>query len=225
MAISILKSRENHCQFLVFGTEDSLHYDVCYVYNFRENRPITKLTRYHFKTLMLWACEQKPVEFFCDSNLAVHQLLNKMIVYLKRRSCFNYFIRHSNFNHLSNEELQEESQAMEHQLLTLLNTVVLIWNDCKKIQLEEESIKCCISLPSWIARFVIILNEAETKREDYKWGQKDALSHQVSEALGDELLSLFCACGLKKGVLRLQILKSKIIWLKRHLISKLLFRI
>lgn len=62
------------------------------------------LCTYHFKTLMLWACEERPAEFWDEDCLAnsIRELLCQMIEWMIERNCSNYFIRKSNlFYHLT----------------------------------------------------------------------------------------------------------------------------
>lgn len=58
----------------------------------------TLLTTYHFKTLMFWACEQKPSEFWNEDSIVtcVCVLLNEMVESLINRECPNYFIPENN---------------------------------------------------------------------------------------------------------------------------------
>lgn len=59
---------------------------------------------YYLKTAMLWACEEKPPEFWEESNIerSVSELLCQVIVWLIDRNCPNYFIPSNNMiNHLS----------------------------------------------------------------------------------------------------------------------------
>lgn len=52
------------------------------------------MNAYHFKTLMLWACETKPPAFWDESRVksSVGELLCEMIEFLVDRNCPNYFM-------------------------------------------------------------------------------------------------------------------------------------
>lgn len=56
------------------------------------------LKTYHFKSLMLWACEEKPAEFWERRNLgsSLRELLCTMIEWLIEKDCRNYFISSNN---------------------------------------------------------------------------------------------------------------------------------
>lgn len=56
------------------------------------------LKTYHFKTLMLWACEERPPEFWKRENIydSLKELLCTMIEWLIEKECRNYFIPGNN---------------------------------------------------------------------------------------------------------------------------------
>src|SRR6218665_99577 len=56
------------------------------------------LCTYYFKTLMLWACERRPSEFWDESRIAtsVGELFCEMIECLLEKKCPNYFIPENN---------------------------------------------------------------------------------------------------------------------------------
>src|SRR6218665_2980771 len=66
----------------------------------------TFLCTYYFKTLMLWACEEKPSSFWSEDQIeeAIEELLLQMIQWLIDRNCPNYFIRENNMiDHLQTD--------------------------------------------------------------------------------------------------------------------------
>jgi len=72
------------------------------------DKPESKLCSYYFKTLMFWACEEKPTEFWQDDLLvdSVSELLIEMIKLVESRFCQNYFIPGNNMmDHLIDEDL------------------------------------------------------------------------------------------------------------------------
>jgi len=63
-----------------------------------DDKKMTGICTYHFKTQMLWACEEEPAEFWEDSNLvtSICKLLTQMLQRLVDRNLPNYFIRDCN---------------------------------------------------------------------------------------------------------------------------------
>ena len=75
----------------------------------------TTLSTYHFKTLMLWACEKKSQEFWNEENIvsSVEELIIEMIEILIEKCCPNYFIRENNmFVVPDGEDFQREIDAL-----------------------------------------------------------------------------------------------------------------
>ena len=65
---------------------------------------VTKLSNYHIKTLMLWACEVKPKSWWTDDVVTLSvALLHTLSVWLTRGRCPHYFIHSCNlFDHPDN---------------------------------------------------------------------------------------------------------------------------
>src|SRR6218665_786788 len=61
-------------------------------------KELTFITTYHFKTLMLWSCEERPDEFWLPDNIetSVKELILVMIEWLINKQCRNYFIPGNN---------------------------------------------------------------------------------------------------------------------------------
>src|SRR6218665_1875691 len=72
------------------------------------------LCTYHLKTLMLWSCEEKPPEWW-DSSSAIAiccELLKKLLEWLKKGYCPNYFIPEANLFHKQwNHKLRSHIEA------------------------------------------------------------------------------------------------------------------
>ena len=69
---------------------------------------------YHFKTLMLWACETKPPAFWDESRIksSVGELLCEMIEFLVDRNCPNYFMPSVNLMVNLPEDLDVDAAIM-----------------------------------------------------------------------------------------------------------------
>ena len=86
-------------------------------------KKMTFLTTYHFKTLMFWACEEKPKEFWLPGNIesSVKELLIIMIEWLTEKQCRNYFMPGNNMlDHLP------DSHDFEREVQFLIDSVNLV---------------------------------------------------------------------------------------------------
>ena len=79
------------------------------------NSNVAKLSNYHIKTLMLWACELKPRSWWIDDLNVVRlcvKLLHTLSIWLTDAHCPHYFVNNSNlFDHLDNECCSQRSIA------------------------------------------------------------------------------------------------------------------
>ena len=75
-----------------------------------ENAQTGKLSNYHFKTLMLWACELKPRSWWTDVVRICVELLHILAVWLNDGRCANYFI--INYNLL--DYYDDDSHYTQH---------------------------------------------------------------------------------------------------------------
>jgi len=83
----------------------------------------SNLCSYYFKTLMFWACEEKPAQYWrlvFNSKLRAHnvlvdciyELLIEMIQFAKSKFCMNYFVPGNNMmDHLFDTNLSDEIDA------------------------------------------------------------------------------------------------------------------
>jgi len=70
---------------------------------------------YYFKTLMLWACEEKPFKFWREDVLiySVCELLINMMTCLKSKFCVNYFMPGKNMmDHLIDTDLTSDIKEL-----------------------------------------------------------------------------------------------------------------
>src|SRR5215469_7784351 len=86
--------------------EDCIYRTLRLIYKMiQTNNMETLLRTYYFKTLMLWACEQRPADMWTEARLVstVQELLMEMVEWLNARRCLNYFISANNMiDHLVN---------------------------------------------------------------------------------------------------------------------------
>ena len=79
--------------------------------NAAERNNESVLCTYYFKTLMLWACEERPEEFWAEHSLvhSIQQLLIEMAEWLTSKFCCNYFIRDNNMmDHLVDTDVSRD---------------------------------------------------------------------------------------------------------------------
>ena len=75
----------------------------------------TALCSYYFKTLMMWACEERREEFWVEHPLVhtIQQLLIEMAEWLTSTFCCNYFIRDNNMmDYLAHTDVSSEVSAL-----------------------------------------------------------------------------------------------------------------
>lgn len=88
------------------------------------NNPETQsLSNYHIKTLMLWACEKKPTNWWTDDLCVVRictQLMHTLAVWLTDAQCPHYFINHCNLidNSLDLEMIARQLMSVDYALLS-----------------------------------------------------------------------------------------------------------
>src|SRR6218665_258772 len=81
----------NHVQMYIYHILRQIKSDVVKKCGGKE---MTYLTTYHFKTLMFWACEEKPEEFWLPDKTesSVQELILDMCEWLIEKRCDNYFM-------------------------------------------------------------------------------------------------------------------------------------
>ena len=76
------------------------------------------LCTYHFKTLMLWSCEEMPPEWWNSSSVIEQccNLLKKLENWLKEKKCQNYFIPEANLfhKHFSQKVVDETASKLNY---------------------------------------------------------------------------------------------------------------
>ena len=89
----------------------------------------TFLCTYHFKTLMLWACEEKPSDFWSEDRIeaAIEELLLQMIQWLIDKNCPNYFIRENNMlDYLQSDFDVSNEVLLLHDARKVIPTVIAL---------------------------------------------------------------------------------------------------
>ena len=83
------------------------------------------LCNYHLKTLMLWTCEQMPPEWWSSSSVIAvcSEILKKLLEWLKKKHCPNYFIPEANlFHDPSSSTILENT---EKRISEFCNSIIL----------------------------------------------------------------------------------------------------
>ena len=100
----------------------------------------TSMSTYHFKTLMLWACEHKSVTFWDEENTvaSIKELLVDMVVWLNEKRCPHYFIPSNNILDVipNDEELHTETQFLveietNEALIHLVHKIPRACSECE----------------------------------------------------------------------------------------------
>ena len=71
----------------------------------------TILCTYHFKTLMLWSCEERPPEFWNYDRLttSIQELLCRMMEWMVEKTCPNYFMpQNQMMDHIADDDQMEK---------------------------------------------------------------------------------------------------------------------
>ena len=118
------------------------------------------LSSYCFKTLMLWACEEKEPDFWqCKFLRAIFFLLDKMIGWVKEKNCPNYFMPNNNMmDHLLSVNLHDDLEALEVLVFRICSETAdsrLIIDVCTS-EMQYNDFKLQLILPKWIHRILLI---------------------------------------------------------------------
>src|SRR6218665_1998061 len=118
----ILLDSWNEVQKYIYHILRRLKSDVIEKCGGQEN---TFLCTYYFKTLMMWACEEKPSHFWNGDRIekAIEELLLQMIEWLIEKYCPNYFIRNNNMLDYLKGDVSSEISLL-HSALIDIPTVV-----------------------------------------------------------------------------------------------------
>jgi len=128
------------------------------------------LCTFYFKTLMLWACENKPPKFWTDNLItdSICQLLAEMIDWLSLQFIPNYFIPDNNMmDHLNDIDASQDIDALRNSILSvvLFNKKVSASVFAETIHMEAVA---RIEIPSWITRTLIIYGRMHNICDNFK---------------------------------------------------------
>jgi len=116
------------------------------------------LCTYYFKTLMFWACEEKPAEFWCEDILiqSFCELLIEMMTWVKLKFCANYFIRGNNImDHMIDKDLSYEIDALWRNLQSD-QLISMLVETCGICEYASANVACHIESNAWINRGYVI---------------------------------------------------------------------
>jgi len=88
------------------------------------------LSNYNIKTLMLWACERKPMRWWTDELNVVSvcvKLLHILADWLTDARCPHYFINNCNLFDVLDNTYLGPSQRMAHRLMSLTEAWLVEW--------------------------------------------------------------------------------------------------
>ena len=125
----------------------------------------SKLCTYYFKTLMLWATEEKPAEFWSEHVLvnSVYELLCELMHWLKQKFCPNYFIPTNNMiDHLTDTELSEDIDAL-YQLLQNQHLIVDVLSTSRFVEARVSNEKYYIKVPVWLYTSLLIMEQLDAQ--------------------------------------------------------------
>jgi len=126
---------------------------------------------YYFKTLMFWACEEKPARFWLNEKYcliqAVTVVLAKMMGCLKSKFCANYFIRGNNMmDHLIGKDLSSEIENLQ-KIIEAYNSIEQLIVLCRQNELEYGTTIHYIESPAWIRRAFVIFLRVDNINDNY----------------------------------------------------------
>ena len=116
-----------------------------------ERNKETVLRTYYFKTLMLWACEERPEEFWAENSLvhSIKQLLMEMAEWLTSKFCCNYFIRDNHMmDHLVDTDVS--SDVSDLHAASASRDFLQITELCADDESFANTLTLHSALPTWL---------------------------------------------------------------------------
>jgi len=151
-------------QKIVYTTLSVLNKKIACFTQVTGRYPNSNLSTYYFKTLMFWACEEKPSQFWSKDLLvqSVCELLTEMLKCFKSKFCANYFIPGNNMmDHLKDTNLSYEIYALCRisQSFPFISEVIDKWRTDKIYH---------IWLPAWIKRAFVIYERVNNDYDTFQ---------------------------------------------------------
>jgi len=203
------------------------------------NKMITssKLCSYYFKTLMFWAREEKPIEFWLDDSRqillfrdkilhCVCELLIHMMAWVKIKLCVNYFIPGNNMmDHLIDMDLSSEIDAIfgmcqSTEIIPKASLSCVSW-DCEIVQ--GFLVRRIESL-SWIKRAHVIYSRVQNEDDNLRNLFCPDLDTLLKKSVYEELSDIYKAlCFQQKSVRCVSVSDKHALFLKseKHLLLAL----
>jgi len=167
----------------------------------------SNLCSYYFKTLMFWAYEEKPTNFWRDDTswrlllYTVCELLIVMITWVKSKFCPNYFIPGNNMmDHLIDTDLSYEIDALwktlqSNQFISQVLARYMKYDVYLALHVFR------IETPSFIKRAYVIYNRVNREDDNYTDLFDPDLTIDLQKALYIELSDIYRGlCFQKKSI-------------------------
>jgi len=136
----------NHVQMYIYHILRLIKSDVV---NTCGGKGMTFLTTYHFKTLMLWACEEKTKEFWSPDKVqsSIQELILDMIELLIEKQCRNYFMPGNNMlDHLPDTHNFEREVQFLIASVDLVHVYISNSVPATENRLKESSMRISINM-------------------------------------------------------------------------------
>jgi len=129
----------------------------------------SSLCSYYFKTLMFWACEEKPAQFWSDNFLVncVCELLMEMMKWVEFKFCANYFIPGNNImDHLFDTDLSHDINDM-WKALESVQLITEVIDTCWRYHLFSANETYHIESPIWVKRAFVIYDCIDNEEDNF----------------------------------------------------------
>jgi len=178
------------------------------------------LCTYYFKTLMFWACEEKPVQFWNERSFihSVCELLIVMITWVQSRFCPNYFIPGNNMmDHLIDTDLSYEIDALRRSLQSHQPNIDIRYT-CWLNEILSANTVYHITSPAWIKRAFLIYRRVNNDHDNFKDLFGTELTPAFKNALYVELSDIYGGlCFQQKSVSWVNVSDKHIYFLKSEM--------
>ena len=132
------------------------------------------LCTYHFKTLMMWSCEEKSPEWWNSSSVIeiCCNLLQKLSEWLKKKYCPNYFIPQANLFHegmnqkIIDETIRRLNKFCHFNILSDWFTVKYIKPILERVFAFEDIMETIIDFEYYMLRMCEIMDAGKLKNFD-----------------------------------------------------------